>query len=86
MTTPAPPSPGLTRVSLGDSAAHPVCCPDIITIASVLASPHWQAIAANPLTENTVCTEVIRRLCGGGDHDPFDAAAAIWPSNRPLRY
>ncbi len=64
-----------------------MCYPDIITIASVLASPHWQAIAADPSAENIVYTEIIRRLRGREDHAPFDGAGAIWPSSRhPLRY
>ncbi|UJW29829.1 hypothetical protein L3Q67_31995 [Saccharothrix sp. AJ9571] len=69
------------------TAAHAVCYPEIITIASVLASPHWHTVAANPFTENAVYTEIIRRIREGEHPDPFDDTGALWPSSRhPLRY
>jgi hypothetical protein len=79
--------PGADNVSFRDPVAHAVCYPEIVTIASVLASPHWQAVASDLFTENTVYTEIIRRMCEGKQPGYLDDGGGIWPTKRhPLRY
>lgn len=72
--------PGTERVSSNDPITHAVCYPDIITIASVLASPFWQNTATDPRTETTAVAEILRRIHEREMPDPYDnTGATIWP-------
>lgn len=51
-------------------------------MAGVLASPHWQAVAAEPFADRAAFTEINRRLREGGEQ-----FGNIWPTTRhPLTY
>lgn len=54
--------PGATRVSHHDPLAEAIRYPAIITIASVLVSPHWRNVASDWETERSAFTEIARRL------------------------
>lgn len=54
--------PGTTRVNHHDPLAEAIRYPAIITIASVLVSPHWRNMASQWETERTAFTEIARRL------------------------
>ncbi|MEV5721094.1 hypothetical protein AB0L41_45130 [Amycolatopsis mediterranei] len=48
----------------------------------MLASPHWQAIAAEPFADRTAFTEINRRLRESGER-----FGNVWPTKRhPLTY
>jgi hypothetical protein len=57
--------------------AFAVCYPEIVMMAGVLASPYWQAIAAEPLAGRAAFTEINRRLRESGER-----IGNIWPTKR----
>jgi hypothetical protein len=69
--------PGADRVSLHDPLAHAVCYPEIISIASVLASPHWQTAASDRATTHNAYAEIARCLTVS-DEDRYN----IFPAGR----
>ncbi|MCE3551946.1 hypothetical protein LWC33_10800 [Pseudonocardia sp. RS11V-5] len=52
--------PGTVEVSQHEPLAHAVCYPEIITIAGVIASPHWQPQTSG--ATHPAHTEIHRRL------------------------
>ncbi|MEV0049471.1 hypothetical protein AB0H34_03120 [Saccharopolyspora shandongensis] len=71
--------PGACEVSTRDPLAHAIRYPSIVTIAGVLASPHWQQKASFLSTQCEVFDEIGRRI-GRDDYG--------WqpPKRHPLTY
>lgn len=54
--------PAADHISSQDPLAHAICYPAIVTIASVLASPTWQAAASHRSTAQDAFDEIGRRI------------------------